>query len=94
MPASEAQNLIKAFKSSKTHFHGIHGGFFGRELIEELLAVPGCDGIRYFHALASDSRGKNKSIHTIILAPEGSDGKILGDTMLDDGPTCPPFCPG
>lgn len=94
MPSAEAHALIHAFKSSKTHYHGVNGGFFGRELIEQLLAIPGCDGIRYYHALGPDKHDNNKIKHTIILAPEDSKGKPIGKEMLDDGPACPPYCPG
>lgn len=62
---AEADTLVNAFKSSPTHYNGVNGGFYGKELIQKLLDQAGCDGIRYYHGLGPDATDGGKVKQTI-----------------------------
>ncbi len=89
----EADTLINSFKSDPSYYHGVDGGFYGRELIQKLLDQPGCDGIRYYHGLGPDADDGGKIKHTIVLVGEDADRNLLTGMILEYGPFCPPWCP-
>lgn len=70
--------------------------FFGRDIIENILATPGCIGIRMFHGL------NELGIRQIILVAADKDGKNIleyktGDEkkkaiVADASKPCPPYC--
>jgi hypothetical protein len=72
--------------------------FMGKEIIEKILAQPGCVGIRTFHGLNEfgvsqvilvgvDQNGKN------ILNYQIQDQKYTG-IVADGAKICPPYCGG
>jgi hypothetical protein len=77
--------------------------FMGRNIIEKILAQPGCIGIRTFHGvkeigvrtlifLGVDANGKN-IIDFQTVDSSGKTSKNLG--IIASGPRdCPPYCDG
>lgn len=84
-----AKQMIQNFQASPIYAdQRIKGGFYGRNKINSLLNQTDCVGIRYYYAL---SNGKL----VITLVGEDKTGECLSDTVvIDEGPLCPPWCPG
>jgi hypothetical protein len=82
---TKAKKYMMSFHRGK-QFSGVKGGFFGKKLLLKLLSQRDCVGIRYFHAR------NDKKQHTLILAGEDKNGKLMDRIMIDDGPLCPPWC--
>ena len=72
---------------------------YGREIFDQLLAVPGCEGIRVFNAyndiathtfvfVAVDSRNNN-----IREYKNMGDGERMIAPIADSGLPCPTYCP-
>ena len=65
----------------------IKGGFFFRDELDELLAQPGCAGIRIYFGR------DDKSADGVIVVGVDQDGKdMTGGTVMDVIIPCPPFC--
>lgn len=65
----------------------IKGHFFGREILEKILAQEGCMGIRMYHA--RDERGQRQ----LVLVGATDDGNdMLEGTIADGSKFCPPDC--
>jgi len=73
--------------TSKTTVPNIKGGYFGRNIFEQILAQPKCVGIRYYYA-KTDSGAS-----TLVLVGVDSTGTdmvqgVLGESVIP----CPPWC--
>ena len=90
---AEADALVNAFQKDAAHYHGVKGGFYGKEMIQTLLSQPGCDGLRYYYGLTPDPNDGGTIKQTIVLVAEDSKGTLLTGAILEVGPFCPPFCP-
>lgn len=67
--------------------HGILGGRFDRAIIDEILAQPGCVGLRYYHG--TDPSGKP----ALVLVGVTADNEDLWQGVLaQEAWPCPPFC--
>ena len=86
IPFATAQGLIRAWRSrARTGQH--HGGFFGRDVLEKILAQPGCVGVRFYHAT------HEKGHDTLVLLGVSADGKDLASgTIAEEARPCPPYC--
>ena len=91
---TDADALVSAFKASPKHWNGVTGGFYGKELIQNLINQPGCDGLRYYHGLGPDPHDGAKVKQTIVVIAEDKNGNLLTGSILELGPLCPPYCPG
>lgn len=85
------------------NYQGTHPGelkavFFGRNVIEQILAQPECIGMRIY--FGQNETGEKK----LILVGSKADGKNIwdlnssdvgggGGTVADEGKPCPPDCP-
>lgn len=63
------------------------GGFFFREVLDRLLAQPGCAGIRYYHGLDAQDQPS-----LIIVGVDAKGNDITAGVLLDVHFPCPPFC--
>lgn len=63
------------------------GGFFFREVLDKLLAQPGCVGIRYYHGLDAQDQPS-----LIIVGVDAKGDDITGGVLMDFHYPCPPFC--
>jgi hypothetical protein len=82
------------------HPEGLHSVFYGREVLEALLARPGCEGVSIERGLDDEGR------EVLVLVPRGASGEALpregagseqvaGEGLpyaVDNGLACPPVC--
>jgi hypothetical protein len=69
---------------------------FARGAIDDLLALPGCEGIRIYYGMDTNSK-----VHAVLVAVDEENADILTGygTMQDEalvletGQRCPPSCP-
>lgn len=67
----------------------LRAGAFARSILDEILAQPGCAGVRIY--LGRTDLGKE----TLLIVGTDADGNDLSDgTIADDLFPCPPFCGG
>lgn len=84
IPLSEASAQVK-----RSGGGGLKGGMFLRKDLDELLAQPGCAGVRYYYGL--DANGQD----TLIVVGVDQNGDDMVNGVLIDGHfPCPPFCGG
>ena len=71
---------------------------YGRDIFDELMAVPGCEGIRVFNAYTDNNTqtfvfvavdGRNNNIREY----KRGDGEIVKAPIADGGLPCPTNCP-
>ena len=87
-PKSHKIPLNQAAEQTKrSHGKGNKGGFFFRKDLDELLAQPGCSGVRYYYGLDED--GKD----SLILVGVDKDGNDMANgVLMEFSIPCPPFC--
>jgi hypothetical protein len=78
-----------AEQTKRSHGRGNKGGLFLRQELDELLAQPGCAGVRYYYGL--DVAGKD----SLILVGVDKDGNdMVNGVLINASFPCPPFCGG
>jgi hypothetical protein len=96
IPRKKATEMVERWQSEEPE--AIKSVLYGREIFDQLLAVPGCEGIRVFNAytdkviqtfifVAVDGRNNN------IREYKGIDGKSIIAPIADGGLACPSYCP-
>lgn len=84
--ADKAKEYIRGWRA-KAAPGQMRGGFFGREVLDRMLAQPGCVGLRIYHA--RHERGHD----TFVLVGADADGNDLWKgTVAEEAAPCPPFC--
>ena len=82
---AQARAYIQGWRKGRKG--GIHGGLMDREVIDRILAQPGCTGIRYYNAMHPQGHD------TIVLVGVDADGQDLWDgTIAEEALPCPPHC--
>jgi hypothetical protein len=82
----QAVRFIQNFKNSPTA-PSIKGAYFSRDIFDQILAQPGCSGIRYYHAKKDDGTA------TIVLAGvDGAGNDMTHGVLGETGWPCPPLC--
>ena len=82
---AKAREFIQGWRKGRKG--GIHGGYMDREVLDRILAQPGCKGVRYY--LASHRLGYD----TIVLVGVGEGDRDLWDgTIAEEAEPCPPLC--
>lgn len=94
-------------KMIKRHFDenpdDVIAHFMGKNIIEEILAQPGCVGVRFFYGLNETGirqlvlAGVDKDGNNILeFDVVGEDGKIFKrrGIVADMAKSCPPYCGG
>ncbi|MES2763741.1 MAG: hypothetical protein V4677_16115 [Bacteroidota bacterium] len=61
--------------------------FFGKNIINNILAQEGCMGIRIYYAL--DEQGKKQ---LIIVGADANENDIYNGIIAERSYLCPPFC--
>ena len=83
----DAAELTRRYRESAAA--GAHWAYmFPREVYEQLLAQPGCMGIRAYAGIAEN--GARKQV-LVGVDSEGSDMTVM---VFDFGFPCPPYCGG
>ncbi|MFA9210674.1 MAG: hypothetical protein ACEQR5_02520 [Moraxellaceae bacterium] len=66
---------------------GVQSAFYGRDLLEALLAQPGSMGIRVYYGLNEDG------IQELVLVSADADENDNLNLIVDKSIKCPPRCP-
>lgn len=66
----------------------IKAHFFGKNILNEILAQPGCVGIRVYHAL--DSAGVKQMI---MVGADKYENDLFNGIVAEVSKPCPPYCP-
>ena len=67
--------------------HGILGGRFDRAIIDEILAQPGCTGLRYYYGTTPDG------LPALVLVGVNAENEDLWrGTIAEEAWPCPPIC--
>jgi hypothetical protein len=87
-PKSHRISLDEAAAQAKRHRGGPHkGGMFLRAELDQLLAQPGCAGLRFYYGRKADGQD------TLILVGVDEKGNDMEQgVLLEDHFLCPPWC--
>ena len=86
VPLDTAVKYIHNFNQNKVAPY-IKGGYFGRNIFDQILAQHGVIGIRYYYA------AKNDGTPTLILVGVDSTGSDMVTGLIGEWSSqCPPFC--
>lgn len=100
---AEAVDLTQRYRKAAPASE--HSGFWWAEGIQQVLAQPGCIGVRIYHGLGADGTyqpvivGVDEKFNdiTAVAKPRRAAGVATasaGDAvLLDQHYPCPPFCP-
>lgn len=88
IPLDSAKKFISYFKNDTAHA-AIQGGFFFREIFEDILASKNVAAIRYYYAKT------NEGVPTLVLVGVDTLGRdITTATIAEKSYPCPPYCDG
>ena len=73
----------------KANPRGIKAHFFGNKIISQILAQPGCVGIRCYYAL--DEKGVQQMI---MVGADKDENDLYNGIIAEVSAPCPPFCGG
>jgi hypothetical protein len=63
------------------------GGHFPRAAIDEILAQPGCTGLRFYFGAKADG-----SPTLVFVGIDSGERDMTGGVIVEDYYPCPPFC--
>lgn len=99
---AEALQWIDKFDKQRKAKDDTKSIFFGRKIIEQILAQPGCAGISFFFGMKYSDFAK-KDTANLVMVGTREDGTLIwpdnggkdggGGTVADSGTPCPPYCP-
>ena len=76
-----------AAQTKRANDGGLKGGLFLRKELDDLLAQPGCSGVRYYYGV--DAKGAD----SLILVGVDKDGNDMATgVLMEFSFPCPPFC--
>jgi hypothetical protein len=76
-----------AAQTKRAQDGGSKGGLFLRKELDDLLAQPGCAGVRFYYGL--DASGQD----TLILVGVDQNGNdMVNGVLMDSHYPCPPYC--
>jgi hypothetical protein len=79
----EAQSYLRRRPTALTE----RGGFFPRDVIDQLLAQQGCAGVRFYFGTKSDG-----SLALVLVGVDANEVDMTDGVILEDHYPCPPFC--
>lgn len=80
---AEARKLMEKRAPGLTE----RGGHFPREVIDAILAQPGCKGIRFYHGTNEDG-----SSALVLVGIDEKEADMTAGEIVDNHYPCPPFC--
>ena len=89
---AEAKELTRRFRDThkadkeKTRSHRI-----SREVIEKILAQPGCAGLRVYHGHRKE-KGERGGEETVVIVGVTDDGTDMTAVIAEEAWGCPPYC--
>lgn len=86
-PKGHRISLKEAVEQTKRYRDSMQrGGLFLRKELDELLAQPGCSGMRFYF-------GRKEAADTLILVGVDKEGNdLVNGVLLDIHFPCPPVC--
>ena len=63
------------------------GGHLPREVIDQVLAQPGCTGLRFYYGTKSDG-----SMTLVFVGIDEQERDMADGSIVEDAYPCPPFC--
>lgn len=82
---AKAREYIQGWRAGRKG--GVHGGYMDRDVLDKMLAQPGCAGVRYYHARHP------QGYDTIVLVGVDADGRDQWTgTIAEELLPCPPAC--
>ncbi len=68
--------------------------FFGRDILESILAQDGCKGIRFYFGLSSGSVDLKGTMQLVAVGADHDENDQLGDGFIvaDEATSCPSAC--
>lgn len=66
---------------------GIRAHFFGKDILNEILAQEGCEGIRIYYALDDDGTQQ-----LILVGADASENDMVDGIVADYSKPCPSQC--
>ncbi len=84
-PLATAAAWTALYRKAKPN--GIKAHFFGRNIIERILAQPGCVGIRCYYSLDA-----NNVQQLIMVGADTSENDLYNGIIAEVSRPCPPFC--
>jgi hypothetical protein len=63
------------------------GGHFPREVIDGILAQPGCMGLRFYYGANPDGTPA-----LVLVGVDANDADMTAGEIIDTHYPCPPFC--
>lgn len=84
-----ARRFTKRFRDSRPHRNGhrVYGHALSRGIIDEILAQPGCMGLRIYHAV-DDADADT----LVIVGIDADEGDMADGVIAEQTRPCPPFC--
>lgn len=79
----EAAGILRRKPPKVTH----RGGHFPRAVFDELLAQPGCAGVRFYFGSKEDG-----SLSMVLVGITDNEQDITTGLIAEDFYPCPPFC--
>ena len=83
----EAARYVQNFRKNPVA-PAVHGGYFGRDIFEQILAQPGAVGIRYYYAATDDGTPT-----LVLVAVDSTGDDMVKGVVAEHGLPCPPYCP-
>ncbi|HEU4408843.1 MAG TPA: hypothetical protein VFS43_26515 [Polyangiaceae bacterium] len=97
IPGATARRWARAYQ--RRHPGGLRSVFFGRDVLERVLAQPGCEGVS-IHRAIDDAGGELLALFPLDSEARHLPGEAASDAAGEAGPlafdnavTCPPCCP-
>ena len=92
IPRSEAQVLINNYKNSPAFpaNNDTEGIFYGKDHIAQLLAQPGCVGIRVYYG--KEGIASHDPAQMVLVGVTADENDMSTGLILDGGFPCPSFC--
>lgn len=85
-PLTTAAQWTKNYRDSITSGDTI-AHFFGKNIINDIIAQEGCMGIRIYYALDAERKKQ-----LIIVGADANENDIYEGIIAERSSACPPFC--
>ncbi len=85
----KAKEMIQRHRSGGGGLGNLRAAAWGRGILDEILAQPGCAGVRIYFGRKEDG---STTLLAVGMDADGND--LTGGTIADDIWPCPPFCSG
>jgi len=88
IPLQAAAALTRRFRQGAAK-GAVVAQMIGRKALEELLAQPGCEGLRIYYGQEQEGAPA-----LVLVGVDAADTDLTGGTILEQLYPCPPFCSG